>query len=102
MRHLLPPPDAEDQQSAGPGEGAAAAGRPMSKGRGGSRDRSAEHSWNGSGIEKAPGARGQQSMTARPLTDMERRGCARLLASRAADAADLRELLALAGLAASD
>lgn len=66
------------------------------------RDRSAEHGWNGSAIEKAPGARGAQTTTARPLTNKEKRDSARLLASRAADAAELRDLLALAGLTASD
>jgi uncharacterized membrane protein len=41
-------------------------------------------------------------MAVRILTDQERRAAARLLASKANDADELRELLATAGLTAAD
>lgn len=61
-----------------------------------SRDRSAEHAWNAS--KGAPGARGQATVAARPLTDKQKSKGAMQLAAHAADAADLHELLALAGI----
>jgi hypothetical protein len=65
------------------------------------RDRSAEHGWNGSAIEKAPGARGG-AIVVRPLTPKERRECVRQLAGRALDAADFAELLTYVDLPAED
>lgn len=65
------------------------------------RDRSAEHAWNGSAIEKAPGARGG-AIVVRPLTPNERRNTVRLLAAKAEDAAELREFLAAVDLPAAD
>lgn len=67
----------------------------------GAEDRSAEHVWNG-GLLAKKASPASTTTTSRELTAQERRGGARLLASRAADADELRGLLALAGLTAAD
>jgi hypothetical protein len=63
----------------------------------GERDMSGQHGWN-HGRQPA-GARG---LTSRELHPWEKRRGARLLASVADDADDLRQLLAAAGLTAAD
>lgn len=66
------------------------------------RDRSAEHAWNADRTKSRALHGPGHIAAARPLTDSEKLCAARALAERANDAAELRELLAEAGLDLSE